>query len=271
MDNTAKVFDRLSDDYDDVFSYSEIGKRQRRRVWAHLDAVLKEEGRPLRVLELNCGTGLDGQWLADKGCEVVSTDISPLMLQKAKAKTDNHKNRKFCQLDFKNIKELSDESGFDLILSNFGGLNCIDESELFALLEDCQSMLTDSGRLVLVVMPRFCLWESYYYLSKMNPRQAFRRLRREGVDFTVDGIATKIYYHSPRKMQNLARGWFDCKKVITVGAFLPPSYLEKSFRSRVSLLDKLLSMEEIFGQLRFMGGLSDHYLIELQKNNSGKA
>ena len=89
MSNREKIFDRLSDDYNEEFSYSGIGKRLWKRVWAHLEIALKEHGRTLRGLELS-GTDLDGPWRIDKGGQVVSTVISSLMLQAAKARSDEH-------------------------------------------------------------------------------------------------------------------------------------------------------------------------------------
>lgn len=41
---------------------------------------------PKRVLEIGCGTGTNAIWMAQKGCEVVATDLSPTAIDTALAK-----------------------------------------------------------------------------------------------------------------------------------------------------------------------------------------
>ena len=60
---TAAPFDILAPDYDAVFSHSLTGSAQRWITRARLSAFLADKG-PLRILEINCGTGEDACWLA---------------------------------------------------------------------------------------------------------------------------------------------------------------------------------------------------------------
>ena len=41
---------------------------------------------PFHVLEIGCGTGTNALWMAEKGCDVLATDISPTAIEKAKKK-----------------------------------------------------------------------------------------------------------------------------------------------------------------------------------------
>lgn len=41
---------------------------------------------PERVLEIGCGTGTNAIWMAQKGCKVVATDVSPTAIDAAKNK-----------------------------------------------------------------------------------------------------------------------------------------------------------------------------------------
>jgi len=51
----VKDFDIASTNYDISFTFSNIGKAQRRMVYNHLNSILKQD-KELSILELNCGT-----------------------------------------------------------------------------------------------------------------------------------------------------------------------------------------------------------------------
>src|ERR1700688_4355612 len=77
----ATAFDGVADSYDEVFTYSTIGRAQRRTVWDKL-LVAFPPGR--HILELNCGTGEDARYLVQRGRSVVACDASRSMIQVAK-------------------------------------------------------------------------------------------------------------------------------------------------------------------------------------------
>ena len=56
----------------------------------------------------------------------------------------------FQVLDINVIHELSDQ--YDLIFSNFGGLNYLSPKELQAFFEKAKTRLTSNGKLMLVIM-----------------------------------------------------------------------------------------------------------------------
>ena len=92
------------------------------------------EGIPgQKVLELNCGTGVDAIWMAKKGQSVLATDISGSMIQITGAKAekyglDKQISSRVCSFD--NIASLKGAGPFNLVFSNFGGLNCIDPKSI---------------------------------------------------------------------------------------------------------------------------------------------
>jgi ubiquinone/menaquinone biosynthesis C-methylase UbiE len=83
---TQSPFDILAETYDADFTQSQIGKLQRERVWKFLQAILQTLGRPLKILEINCGTGEDALRLAAMGHNIVATDASEIMIEKAQQK-----------------------------------------------------------------------------------------------------------------------------------------------------------------------------------------
>src|SRR5438105_2569973 len=80
------LFDILAETYDSDFTASSIGKLQRKRVWKLLTPILQSYNRPLKILEINCGTGEDALHLAEMGHEIIATDASGVMIEKAQRK-----------------------------------------------------------------------------------------------------------------------------------------------------------------------------------------
>ena len=161
-------FDHIAQEYDKVFTNSRIGQIQRSLVHQYLEEELPEK-ESLKILELNCGTGEDAIWLAEKGHQVVATDISPEMVSVARHKSmvkglGNQIQLK--QLSLEQVGMGAVRQKFDWVFSNFGGINCIDDLKLEKLMHELANILHPGGRLIMVIMSRMCLWESAYFLSK---------------------------------------------------------------------------------------------------------
>ena len=71
------VFDAVALSYDREFTATPLARMLREQVWARLGAHFQAGDS---VLELNCGTGEDAIWLAQRGVRVLATDVSPAML-----------------------------------------------------------------------------------------------------------------------------------------------------------------------------------------------
>ena len=68
------AFDRIAQDYDQIFTNSLIGRAQRDAVWKVLTRTFRTNDK---ILELNCGTGEDAIFLAGNGISVIALDASP--------------------------------------------------------------------------------------------------------------------------------------------------------------------------------------------------
>src|SRR5689334_16578550 len=79
-------FDAVADRYDETFTRSRIGLAQRKQTWRELDRVF---GPGFRVLDLNCGTGVDALHLAERGVEVWACDSSSRMLEMARSRVES--------------------------------------------------------------------------------------------------------------------------------------------------------------------------------------
>ena len=107
-------FDIASSQYDTIFTFSNIGKAQRSRVFNYINPLLKQE-KKLSILELNCGTGADAIAFGNLGHTVIATDISEGMIHTAKSKI-HPKNVTFKTQDINTISNVTFEEKFKLIL-----------------------------------------------------------------------------------------------------------------------------------------------------------
>src|SRR5271157_4377314 len=81
----TEPFDAMAKEYDARFTDSLIGSAQRAAVWQEMDGLFRPGQR---VLEINCGTGVDALHLSARGIQVVACDASPEMIAVARPRLD---------------------------------------------------------------------------------------------------------------------------------------------------------------------------------------
>ncbi len=253
-------FDKVAGTYDTTFTYSTIGKMQRDLVHHKLSKYLDSVKT---ILEINCGTGEDAIALAKQNFKITATDISPMMIEKAKTK-GTYQNLNFVTADINTIVTTFVGQQFDLIFSNFGGLNCLTKSELENFFLNADLLLTKKGKLVLVIMPKNTLWEQFYFFTKSQFSKVFRR-KKEMTLANVDGKKVPTYYYNPKDIVNLSKANFELMTQKPIGFFVPPSYLETVFKNKKGLLQFLNTLEKGITSWSFLSKYADHYLITLQK------
>jgi ubiquinone/menaquinone biosynthesis C-methylase UbiE len=266
MTDTA-LFDAMAPDYDRSFSETTIGILQRKRVHEFLLPLIAVD-KKLRILELNCGTGTDALFFAGFGHEVLATDGSPLMLEQAEKKIAAEKlgeNVKTQCCSFQQLSDVITGQTFDLIFSNFGGLNCIDAGELKKLAADLSSLLSPCGQCILVVMGTDCRWEQHYFLLKGKLRLMFRRFSKKGALVHYKDHSSSVFYHSPKALAQCFSTQFKGQSKRPVGLFVPPSYLNPTLGNKRRILKLLWILEKGCGRFSFLSNLADHYLIRMVK------
>jgi len=256
-------FDKHAKNYDAVFTNSMIGKAQRNRVYHFLNKYILSE-KKLNILELNCGTGEDANYLAKLGHQVLATDISEEMINVAKEK-HQHKNLKFQQLDITKITSEIFTKKFDLIFSNFGGFNCLSKNEIANFFSVSENLLNPKGEMALVIMPKLCWWEWLYFSIKGDFKKAKRRNTDEFVYANVEGVQVPTWYYNPKEIESLANINYTKTIVKPIGIAIPPSYLEPFFTNKKWWL-KLLIWKEKWLSSSFWAKYSDHFLIIFQNN-----
>jgi len=260
------AFDDSAASYDTDFTNTSIGRLQRNQVWQYLENNFVHEC-PGHVLELNCGTGEDALFFARKGCNVLATDVSMKMLECTREKISREAMEHLVtvqHLDLSAMNRFIPSHSFDLVFSDFGGLNCISADALQHVLEWCSNHMQPGGRVIMVIMPRYCAWELLYYTAKLRWGTAWRRSKNNVAMAAIGNNVQPVWYHSPGTVARMASPRFIVKKIIPVGIALPPSYLQHLFNRRPGLLTRLNRWENTLNRYKSLAGMADHYLIDLQ-------
>ena len=176
LSEKTSPFDAIAHNYDDAFSKSLIGYHQRQITRKHLQKFLSGKP-PLKILEINCGTGEDAIWLASLGHQVIATDQSEQMISVARQKVSinvQSNNPAFLVCDFEELDAKFPSDKFDLVFSNFSGLNCVSEIQLSQVSLHLHALLKKAGTIAIVIFGKYTWWETMYYTFKADFRKAFR-------------------------------------------------------------------------------------------------
>ena len=196
-----------------------------------------------------------------RGVQVFATDASPAMLQIAENKlagSPGSASARFARLAWEELDSF-DAGPFDGVLSNFGGLNCVGDLRVAA--HALAKKLRPGAAAILCIMGPAVPWEWLWFLALGKPTAAFRRLRRNGAEWS--GIT--IHYPSIAKTRRAFAPEFRLLRASGVGALLPPPYTEKFLGRFPRVLAGLDRVERRFETLWPLPMLADHYLLEFER------
>jgi len=157
------------------------------------------------------------------------------------------------------------EHQFDMIFSNFGGLNCINIRNLKHFFHTTDLILKENGTLALVLMPKKCLWERFYFSSKGNIKKAFRRNTSTSVSAHVDGTIVPTWYYNPKQIIEMTKDKYTVEMVKPIGFMIPPSYLEPFFKNKGRILSFLGWLDQKLTYFSWLSPYADHFIIILKK------
>jgi len=260
---TETAFTGQSVVFDQIYSGNTIINYKRERVRAH---VLQYLAPGSAILELNSGTGEDALFFAQNGHKVHATDISTGMqqqlVQKVKqAGLENQVSNELCS--FTSLAELENNGPYDLIFSNFAGLNCT--GELDKVLASFNDLLKPDGTVTLVILPKFCLWETLLIL-KGKFRTAFRRFfSSKGRSARVEGVYFKCWYYNPSYIIKRLKGEFDLLNIEGLCTIVPPSYIEGFAEKHPSAYQFLTAKENKLKSHWPWKYIGDYYIASFRK------
>jgi len=262
----ALVFDAL-DTGNSIIAY------KRRRVRDHVMRHLPEGSS---ILELNAGTGEDAIFFARRGHRVHATDIATGMQEALWEKversglTENagpltgRVTRELCS--FTELASLRERGPYDLIFSNFAGLNCTDE--LDEVLRSFDPLLKPGGQVTLTILPKFSLWESLL-VFKGKFRTATRRwsswFSSKGTRSHVEGHYFRCWYYSPDFVIKALGNGYELLGLEGLCTMVPPSYIEHFAERHPGWYKRLCRWEDRWKGAWPWKYVGDYYIISFRK------
>jgi ubiquinone/menaquinone biosynthesis C-methylase UbiE len=259
----AKAFSKQAKVFDDYDAGNTIIQYKRQRVREHVLRYLLPYSS---ILELNAGTGQDAIYFAEQGYRVHATDIAEGMQSRLREKVQvrglcNKVTTELCS--FTSLAALKQRGPYDMIFSNFAGLNCT--GELDKVLRSFDSLLKPGGLVTLVILPRFSLWETLM-LFKGKFRTAFRRMvSSKGVSSHVEGHYFRCWYYSPSYVIRTLQDSFELLSVEGLCTIVPPSYIEHFAERHPAPYRFLRDMEDRWKGTWPWKFIGDYYIISLRK------
>jgi ubiquinone/menaquinone biosynthesis C-methylase UbiE len=261
------AFDALAESYDETFTNSSIGRAQRDAIRAEFDRVFRPGQR---ILEINCGTGVDAIYLAGQGVKVLACDAAPRMIEKARQRANQislQAQVSFRVLPTEEIATLADGEKFDGALSNFAGLNCV--ADLTSVGRDLANLLKPGATTLVCLFGRFCAWETVWYLAQGNMRKAFRRLRTGGdLAQLAKGVTVRVHYPTVREVARTFAPSFSLRRWKGVGVAVPPTYMENVTSRFPKILLALANADRWLSRCPGVRGVADHVLLEFERVGS---
>lgn len=261
----AKAFSNQSASFDELYSGNSIIQYKRDRVRNHVRKYLSPQSD---ILELNSGTGEDAIFFAKLGHHINATDISQGMqnIVKQKVENNNLQNNISTELcSFTELEKLQNKGPYDLIFSNFAGLNCTDK--LPQVLSSFHLLLKSQGIVTLVILPKFCLWENLLMLKGKFKTATRRWFSRHGKKAHVEGVFFTCWYYNPSYVTNLLKEKFELLSVEGLCTIVPPSYIDEFAEKYPRSWKYLKTKEDKYKNKWPWKYIGDYYILSLRKRD----
>ena len=257
----AAAFDLVAPIYDESFNSSPVIQRLRSKVYKEIELRIKAGAS---ILDVNCGTGVDTVYFAGKGMKVTGIDLSPKMIEQCrnKKKALQLNNVEFHVSSFETLSQkLKPE--FDLVLSNFGGLNCVPKLDRVA--EEINSLIRTEGYFVAVVMPCFSLWEIVTGIISGKWGYAFRRFHSHVHATGFNDESFEVFYHSLHRFVSSFRPWFTAERIIGFNIVSPPPSSIRFLQRHSRFSSFLIQLDEFIERIPLVRAMGDHYMIVMKR------
>lgn len=257
------AFDAWAETYDEVFTDSCVGEAQRISVWSEIDMHF---GRGQRILEINCGTGADALHLANRGVRVAGCDASRKMIAAAENRISAAGMQALVDLRVlptEIIWQIEGAALFDGALSNFAGLNCVEDLSSTGM--ELARLLKPGAKLIICVFGCWCLWEIVWYLAHGNPLKAFRRVGPKGAQACLKNCELHVHYRSVRDLKHAFAPFFQLKSLKGVGVAIPPSYLEPLAIRHRRAIRVAAFLDRGLGRIPVTRYFADHLLLTFER------
>jgi SAM-dependent methyltransferase len=260
-------WDRTAENYDRIFSETVVGRIQRDAVWHEMDKIFQPG---MRILELNCGTGVDAVHLAARGVRVVACDLSAGMIDAARRRlgtTGAGALVDFRVLATEQIDSLIGNAPFDGAFSNFSGLNCVQDISQAA--RNLARLLKPSAKTLVCMVGRFSPWEMAWQLAHGRPALGLQSFRRKPTTHISAPGAGLVHYPSVSDMRRMFAPQFRLRKWKGIGVAVPPSCLEPFARKIPGVVAGLAKIDRHLSRAPVFRSMGDCVLLQFERLSEG--
>ena len=163
-------------------------------------------GRPLHVLDLNCGVGNDFPFFLARGWTITACDGSVGMLNKACETYGKEIDAGKIRLFLGQLESLDGTSfpraRFDLIFSVTGGYSYVEDEQMRAVNEVLGNYLAADGLMIVAHLNKFCVSDTLFQLLHARPTQAFLRWK-EDLRIQIKGQEFRMFLRGRNKVARL--------------------------------------------------------------------
>lgn len=260
LSDVAAAFDGIAGAFDENFE-NLITAELRRRLYSVVTSLVPGDST---IIDVNCGTGIDALFLAEHGYRVTGIDVSRTMIARARKKLASRRNLQatFIPGSFDDLPANHAEP-VDLVMSNFGGINCSDN--LGRTARAIGSVIKPGGYFVGVIMPRFSLWETVSFLLRLRWKDAARRMRGGSVATGFGEHSFRVQYYSPRDVRRSFGDGFNVKRISALSVVAPTPQSTGFARNHPRLVSLLFRLDNYLESIPVLRSIGDHYIIVLQK------
>jgi len=257
---TVPTFDAHAANYDDV-AESALGRELRRRVRSRVTPYLNAEAV---VMDLGCGSGLDAAWMAPQVRQIFAIDPSSDMVALTAEACSRFRNVVVARGDG---SQLVSPQPLDLLLANFGVINCVGDLHTFS--DGLDRVLKPGGHAVLVTMARWCPAEIAVGTFTLN-RDLLRRRRRKAPS-NADYAGLDLRYAGTGELHQALGDRFELVAAESLGLTLPPFEQRAWLENRPRLLRRLARADERLSTLGARLGVGDHHIVVIRKPKTDTA
>ena len=249
--------------FDELYNGDTIIQYKRKRVRDHVLQYLQPHSS---ILELNAGTGEDAIFFAQQGHYVHATDISAGMQQQLKEKITGNRlqdsiTTEICS--YTQLDQLQNKGPYDIIFSNFAGLNCT--GELDRVLASFNGLLKPGGIVTLVILPKFCLWETLLIFKGKFKTATRRFFNSNGGRAHLQGEYFTCWYYDPSFVVSHLKNSFELLSIEGLCTIVPPSYIDKFAEKYPRLFTFLQRNENALKTKWPWKYIGDYYIISFRK------
>jgi SAM-dependent methyltransferase len=261
--DTQLAFDSVAADYDGPSGNNALIQKLRAQTMA---AVIRHAPAGSHLVDLGCGTGIDAEYLAQRGYYVTATDWSPEMVRRTQQRAAVAGLGERLEARHLGIQEIGElpAGAFDAAYSDLGPLNCVPDLDEAA--RGLAKIILPDGHLIASVIGRICPWELALFTARGNWARARLRFAPGPVPVPLNGHTVWTRYFSPGEFEAVFRRvGFRRLEQRGLSLFVPPPYMDAFAARHPSLIASLARLEQTMGDWPLLRGWGDHFLIVMRK------